>query len=118
MKRRVIWFVGLSITFLAFLVGCVYLGNIRPIASFTATPSHGPSPLNVAFDASASSDPDGIIETFFWDYGDGQTASLTIVTTSHLYTVQSVSQVFTVILTVTDNLGGTDTAVRNISVTP
>jgi PKD repeat protein len=100
------------------LTGCIYFGNIRPIAVFTATPDHGNTPLNVAFDASGSSDTDGLIETYYWNFGDGQTASLTIATTNHVFTVQSVSKVFTVILKVTDNLGGTDTAIGNIAVDP
>jgi len=36
----------------------------------------------------------------------------------HQYTVQTESQVFTAILTVTDNLGASDTTVRNIAVEP
>jgi PKD repeat protein len=105
------------------LAGCalaacsVYLGNIRPIASFIANPTSGPSPLDVDFDASASHDPDGTIDAYEWSFGDGQTASA-VVTPSHQYTVQTDPETFAVVLTVTDNLGATDTAVQEITVNP
>jgi PKD repeat protein len=102
----------------AALAACsVYMGNIRPIASFIATPTSGISPLDVDFDASASHDPDGTVDAYFWDFGDGQTRSA-VVTTTYQYIVQTDPETFTVVLTVTDNLGATDTAVRNITVDP
>jgi PKD repeat protein len=119
MKRRIVWgaVAGLCLTFV--IAGCALLGNLHPIASFTATPNTGNSPLSVDFDASASSDPDGTIATYLWDFGDGQTASATVATFTHVYTnVQSNPQVFTAILTVTDNDGADDTAVQNITVNP
>ena len=100
------------------LAGCIYVGNMQPIASFTVTPNNGTSPLTVTFDASESYDPDGTIASYLWDFGDGQTDSLTVPTTAHVYTVQSESRVFTAILMVTDDLGATDTTVRNIAVEP
>ena len=36
-----------------------YGANVPPVASFTATPSFGPSPLSVDFDASGSTDANG-----------------------------------------------------------
>jgi PKD repeat protein len=99
------------------LTGCLVVSNLRPEASFTAIPTTGTSPLDVAFDASASVDPDGTIVGYVWDFGDGQSASAVAITT-HEFVAQSASRVFTVILVVTDNLGATDTAVRNISVNP
>jgi len=98
------------------LTGCLYLGNILPVAIFTASTTSGTTPLDVDFDASASYDPDGTITAYAWDFGDTQTDSG--VQVSHQFTVQTDSRVFTVILTVMDNLGATDTAVTNISVNP
>jgi len=99
------------------LAGCVYLGNVPPVASFTATPSSGPAPLHVVFDASASHDVDGAIVDYAWDFGDAQTASSAIATQTHDYT-QTPAHTYPVILIVTDNAGATDTTVRNVSVTP
>ena len=116
MKQRIF---GALLLFGAVVVisGCIYVGNLRPIAAFTATPATGITPLTVSFDASASEDTDGTIVSYIWDFGDGQTASTTALTT-HVYVVQSESRVFTAILQVEDDLGATDTAVGNITVNP
>jgi len=100
------------------LAGCFYAGNILPEAIFTVSTTTGNSPLNVAFDASGSYDLDGTITAYAWDFGPAQTGA-TGVLVSHTFTVATApAQVFTVVLTVTDNDGGTDTAVRNITVQP
>jgi PKD repeat protein len=61
----------------------------------------------VAFDGSSSTDPDGTIASYAWDFGDTKTGSG--VTTSHAYTTAGT---YTVTLTVTDNGGltGSDSA--------
>lgn len=55
-----------------------------PVASFIATPPAGHSPLTVRFDASASYTPNGQIQSYHWDFGDGTSGSG--ITTSHVYT--------------------------------
>jgi len=82
--------------------------NQPPVASFTATPNG----LTVAVDGSASSDPDGTIASYAWDFGDGATA--TTATASHAY---ASGGTYTVTLTVTDNRGGTNTATKSVTVT-
>lgn len=82
-----------------------------PVASFTAIPFAGNTPLEVIFDASASSDSDGNIVTYFWDFGDGETSA--IMNPTHTYNAEGI---FVAILTVTDDDGDTDTAFQTISV--
>jgi len=63
-------------------------GNTAPsVSSLTATPNSGPLPLNVTFTAAAS-DPDaGNTLSYFWDFGDGQTATTSGNSTTHSYPV-------------------------------
>ncbi len=49
--------------------------NKPPVASLNASPSSGQAPLNVVFDGSGSSDPDGSVVSYSWVFGDGVTAS-------------------------------------------
>jgi len=66
----------------------------------------------VTFDGSGSYDIDGTIIAYDWDFGDGSTG--TGVTTTHAY---GVAGTYTVILTVTDNGGLTDTDEAIVTVT-
>ncbi len=67
----------------------------------------------VTFDGSGSSDPDGTIDSYVWDFGDGSTD--TGVNPSHTYLA---SGSFTVTLTVTDNEGGTSTCTTTAEIGP
>lgn len=86
-------------------------GNLSPSAKFSANPASGLAPLKVTFDASASSDPDGSIGSYAWDFGDGTTGTGQIV--DHTY---NSAGSFTAILTVTDNNSAQATASQTISV--
>lgn len=81
-----------------------------PFASFDATPTSGPAPLHVEFDATTSTD-DGTISSYDWDFGD--TGTGTGVTTSHDYA----AGVHTARLTVTDDGGRTCSTTQSIEVT-
>ncbi len=86
--------------------------NRAPTASFTATPTSGAAPLVVAFNAAASTDPDGGITAYAWTFGDG--GSATGVAPSHTYAAVGT---YTAILTVTDNSGATSSTSRTITAT-
>lgn len=93
----------------------VVISSAVPVASFTATPTSGQAPLPVNFDATAStsSNPDGFIPTYEWDFGD-ESPLVGGDITSHTYTMAGT---FTVTLTVTGNLFETDTETLEIVVT-
>jgi hypothetical protein len=83
--------------------------NQVPLAIFHPSSSTGTAPLSVDVDASDSSDPDGSIVAWNWDFGgfatgSGQTVSHTFPAGTH-----------TVTLTVTDNGGATSSSTTVIS---
>jgi PKD repeat protein len=82
--------------------------NNAPVASFTATVTN----MDVAVDGTASSDSDGNLVSYAWQWGDG-TPNGSGVTASHTYTAGGN---FNVRLTVTDNLGGTNTTTRQVTI--
>lgn len=81
-------------------------------AVVTATATEGQAPFDAAFDASESSDPDGEITSYTWDFGDGQTGEGLRV--EHTY---EHSGIFTARLTVSDDLGNSHAAEEPIRVT-
>ena len=87
-----------------------------PLPSFTFAPTTPLAGQNVNFDATSSLDPNlnGTIASYFWKFGDGtfQTgAGLTV----HKYLSPGA---YGVILTVTDNSGGTNSTFRLVNVQP
>jgi PKD repeat protein len=82
--------------------------NQPPTAAFTATPTG----LSAAFDASTSTDPDGTINSYAWNFGDGTTGSG--ITTNHTYPAAGT---YTATLVVTDNGGLTGTLAKPVTVT-
>lgn len=83
--------------------------NQAPVAQI-AGPMTGTAGTPVTFSGAGSSDPDGNITSYAWNFGDGTAG--TGVTTMHTYTVGN----YTVSLTVTDNTGTTGTAVSTITI--
>lgn len=67
--------------------------------------------LTVSVDGSASTDDDGSIAAYAWDFGDGGSAAT--ATATHTY---STGGTYTITLTVTDDDGGTDTETASIAV--
>lgn len=68
--------------------------------------------LNFGFDATQSSDPDGQIVSYSWDFGDGFTDTGAVVT--HEYAALDVNNPYTVTLVVTDDDGGVGVATVQI----
>ena len=88
-----------------FVVSASGVSNQPPTAAVSANPTSGTAPLAVGFNGSGSSDPDGTIASYAWNFGDGATG--TGATVSHTYNAPGT---FTTILTVTDNGSATSTA--------
>lgn len=82
--------------------------NIPPTASFT----YSCIELACDFDASGSTDSDGTIEGYLWDFGDGNGSSG--VTVTHTY---SAAGTYSVALTVTDDDGSDDSDTQGVTVT-
>jgi chitodextrinase len=74
-----------------------------PIARFSMTPANASPLVTIRFDATNSTDPDGRINTFAWDFGDGASSSGMVVTYSY-----SRRGSFPVRLVVTDDVGWTN----------
>jgi PKD repeat protein len=86
--------------------------NVPPTAAIGSSGTGGQAPYTVSFDGTGSSDPDGSITSYAWNFGNDRTA--TTPTASATYTQPGT---YTVTLTVTDNQGATGTATRQIVVT-
>lgn len=82
--------------------------NALPTAVFTTTCTH----LECQFDGSSSSDSDGSVVSYQWNFGDGNTATGGLV--AHTFVTAGE---YTVILTVTDNETGTDQSSALVNVT-
>lgn len=85
--------------------------NAPPTASFTYSPSSPTTDDAIQF-TDTSTDPDGAISAWSWDFGDGETSTLQ----NPIHQYSSVGT-YTVTLTVTDNGGATDNYSQNIDVT-
>lgn len=87
--------------------------NQPPVAAINLTTSTGKAPLTVSFSASGSSDPDGTIANYTWNFGDGSSASG--ISATHTYTTEAD---YIATLKVTDDKGMNATASKTIIVKP
>ena len=82
--------------------------NAVPTAKITSSCAN----LSCTFDGSASTDTDGTIASYSWNFGDGS-APATGVAPTHVFPLAGD---YTVALTVTDNKGATNTATKVVTV--
>jgi PKD repeat protein len=86
--------------------------NEVPSASITVASTSVEEMESLLFDASGSSDPDGVIVEYTWDFGDG--AKDSGMYSNHAY---SATNTYAVVLTVIDDKGETATTSTPITVT-
>lgn len=82
-------------------------------AIMSAMPAIGTAPLNVTFDGSGSTTPEGSVTSWTWSFGDGTFGTGPL--TSHVY---SIAGTYSASLTVTDNSGASSTATTSIVAKP
>ncbi len=86
--------------------------NNAPVAAFTLSPKEAFTGDDITFDGSASTDPDGKVYIYTWNFGDKTEDSGKIVT--HKY---KASGTYTVKLTVTDEYGLSSSITDTVTIT-
>ncbi len=86
---------------------------VRPNVKPTAVATASCSAYDCTFDGNSSSDPDGYLATYHWDFGDG--AGFDGPTASHNY---AVAGTWTATFTVTDDVGASDVATVAVNPAP
>jgi PKD repeat protein len=91
--------------------GVILPPNGTPVPSFTFSPSSPITQADVTFDGSLSSDSDGRIVSYSWNFGDGSQGSGVVV--KHEFSTEGS---YTVTLTVTDDRGQSASISKNVGV--
>lgn len=87
-------------------------GNAAPVASFSLSSTSGNAPLLVNFNAGSSSDSDGTVTSYAWDFDEAGATAIG-QNTQHTY---SDAGSYSIALTVTDDEGATNTTSRTLTV--
>ena len=90
--------------------------NQLPTADFSYSPTTPKENETIYFNGSSSSDPDGDIVSWEWNFGDGSIGAGENVTHVYQWGAGN-SKTYTVTLLVTDNNGGSDTVGKTVTVT-
>ncbi|MHC1600531.1 MAG: phospholipase D-like domain-containing protein [Candidatus Methanospirareceae archaeon] len=90
-----------------------WYNTLLPIVSFTYSPVHPVLNQSITFDASNSSDPDGTIANYNWNFGDGNITNTTEAIITHSYFSAGD---YNVTLTVMDEDSATNTTSMTIAV--
>ncbi|MCW4015455.1 MAG: PKD domain-containing protein [Candidatus Bathyarchaeota archaeon] len=115
-NQQKIFTMGIGAYFLTFLLCWVLFITptlANPQAEFTVDVHSPQIGDTITFDASPSTDPDGEIVSYAWNFGDGQTSDTRV--TTHIY---STAGDHTVILTVVDDHGISSFNSTTITVSP
>jgi PKD repeat protein len=86
----------------------------KPVAAITSDRTGGVRPVTVAFDGGTSSDPDGVVVGYSWNFGDPASAgdnTSTLRNPSHTYAAPGT---YTASLVVTDNQGNASAAATQV----
>ncbi|MCX6889871.1 MAG: PKD domain-containing protein [Verrucomicrobia bacterium] len=85
-----------------------------PTAIITSDRTGGVRPVVVAFDGRTSSDPDGVIAGYSWNFGDAASGSANMSTLGNPVHTYSSPGTFTASLVVTDNQGNASAAATKV----
>lgn len=85
-----------------------------PTAIITSDRTGGVRPVAVAFDGRTSSDPDGVIAGYSWNFGDAASGSANTSTLGNPVHTYSSPGTFTASLVVTDNQGNASAAATKV----
>jgi BNR repeat-containing family member/PKD domain/Concanavalin A-like lectin/glucanases superfamily len=111
----VVWMRGLYQSYFVFKTSITAVsangGSTPPIADAAWSLPQGPAPHTLTFDGSASSDPDGTVVDWSWDFGDGSRGS----GPRPIHTYTTTGRYFPR-LTVRDNSGAVDVFVGEVLV--
>lgn len=89
------------------------VANIAPVANISSDANGGLAPITIGFSGTGSSDADGIVSSYAWNFGDTLSSNNTspLASPSHTYIAPGT---YTVTLQVTDNAGASSLVASKI----
>lgn len=111
LRFQALIFAAICTVWLGACGGAQSSANKPPVAAILYTPPAGDAPVSVQFSGATSSDADGRIVSYAWDFGDGSQG--TGISPTHIY---ASSGDYLVSLTVTDDDGASHTATQSVTI--